>query len=235
MKLKALIPKIFKLKYQLLKRYFNDREIVFAIKSTEIIPYPYSISTFQEIKQGPFFENKIHNLKTGSKALSSVIILPYQVFSFWKIVSSPDAKNGFKKGRNIVKGKVSEEIGGGLCQLSSIVYITALKANLEILERYNHSVDIYKEEDRFTPLGADATVVYGYKDLRFRNNFDFPIRFNFTFTDTYQLVCHLESLEKIEEKKLDFIRLYKENSIEVATHLNSTFHCTSIYKTMELN
>jgi vancomycin resistance protein VanW len=234
MKLKALIPKSFKLKYQLLKRNLNDRRIPFASKSSAVIPFSYSILTQQEIKQGPFFENKIHNLKTGSKSISSVTVLPNHVFSFWRIVGSPDEQNGFKKGRNIIKGNVSEEIGGGLCQLSSIIYITALKVNLEIVERYNHSVDIYKEEDRFTPLGADATVVYGYKDLRFRNNFAFPIRFNFTFTDN-QLICHLESVEKMDEKQLDFIRYYKENNIEVATHLNSTFYCTSVYKTMALN
>lgn len=233
MKIRALIPKSFKLKFRLIKRFLSDRSIDFAIKYNSKKTFSNSIATTQEIKQGAFFENKVHNIKTASFKVDSIIINPNQVFSFWKIVGSPSEKNGFKKGRNIIKGKVSEEIGGGLCQLSSILYITSLKANLEILERHNHSVDIYKEEDRFTPLGADATVVYGYKDLRIKNNYEFPIQFRFSYIEN-QIICKLESLEKIDENKLDFIRNYKENSIEVSTIINKTHHCFSTYQIMEL-
>jgi vancomycin resistance protein VanW len=233
MKIRALIPKSFKLKFRLIKRFLSDININFAIKSNSKKTFPNSISTTQEIKQGAFFENKIQNIKTASFKVESIIINHNQVFSFWKIVGSPTKKNGFKKGRNIIKGKISEEIGGGLCQLSSILYITSLKANLEILERHNHSVDIYKEEERFTPLGADATVVYGYKDLRIKNNHDFPIQFCFSYIEN-QIICYLESLEKIDEKNLDFIRNYKEDSIEVSTIINSTHHCISTYQIMVL-
>lgn len=232
MNLKALIPKSFKVQFQLLKRKLKDKNVVFTSNLRSQDAFSYSISTTQEIKPGLFFDNKVHNLKTASNKITSVQIQPNSVFSFWKIVGTPNEKNGFKKGRNIIKGKVSEEIGGGLCQISSIVYITALKANLEITERYNHSVDIYREEDRFTPLGADATVVYGYKDLRIRNNFNFPVQFRFTFTNDNQLICHLESLEKIDENRLDFIRNYKENTIEVETQVNSEYHCVSVYKAL---
>jgi hypothetical protein len=50
------------------------------------------------------------------------------------------------------------------------VYHIGIIAGLDIIERYNHSVDIYTDDTRFAPLGTDATVVYGYKDLRIRNN-----------------------------------------------------------------
>jgi vancomycin resistance protein VanW len=232
MNLRALIPNNLKLNFRLIKRYLSDRDIHFSSKTNEKNTFLNSISTIQEIKQGAFFENKVHNIKTASYKVETLIIRPNQVFSFWKIVGSPSKKNGYKKGRNIIKGKVSEEIGGGLCQLSSIIYFTALKANLEIIERHNHSVDIYKKDERFTPLGADATVVYGYKDLRIRNNYEFPIQFRFSYNEN-QIICHLESAKKIDEKKLDFIRNYKENSIEVSTTVNSTHHCFSIYNTTD--
>lgn len=233
MNLKSIIPKHLKLKFRLIQRFLSDKSVDFANSNSNTL-FQYTLSSIQEIKQGAFFENKVHNIKTASYKVESLIIKPNQVFSFWKIVSSPTAKNGFKKGRNIIKGKVSEEIGGGLCQLSSIIYITALKGNLEIVERYNHSVDIYKEDERFTPLGADATVVYGYKDLRIRNNYNFPIQFSLSFEDN-KIICKLKSHEKIEECSLDFIRNYKENQIEVITSINSTHHCVSTYKIMELN
>jgi len=233
MNLKALIPKSVKLKFRLILRLISDRSVNFADRTISKEPFPNSISTIQEIKQGAFFENKVQNIKNGSIKVESIVINPNQVFSFWKAVGPPTEKNGFKKGRNIINGKVSEEIGGGLCQLSSILYITSLKANLETLERHNHSVDIYKEEERFTPLGADATVVYGYKDLRIKNTYDFPIKFSFSYFDN-QIICNLESLIKIDETKLDFIRIYKEKKIEVSTTINSIHYCFSTYQTMEL-
>jgi vancomycin resistance protein VanW len=233
MNLRAIIPNKLKLKFRLFKRYLSDRKINFAFTSNERIRFSNLISTVQEIKHGPFFDNKVHNIKTASHKVETILIKPEEIFSFWKIVGSPSKKNNFRKGRNIIKGKVSEEIGGGLCQLSSIIYITALKANLKIEERHNHSIDIYKEAERFTPLGSDATVVHGYKDLRIKNSFDFPIRFSFSFIEN-QIICNLESLEKIPENKLDFIRNYKANLIEVSTTINSNHQCYSIYKTMVL-
>ena len=76
-----------------------------------------------------------------------------------------------------MNGKLVFSAGGGLCQLSSLLYHLSLLAGLEILERHAHSVDIYQEEERFTPLGADATVSFPYRDLRIRNTFNCPIRF----------------------------------------------------------
>lgn len=233
MNLKSIVPSHLKLKFRLAKRFISDSKIDFAKTNSEKTSFLHSISTIQEIKQGAFYDNKVHNLKTASRKVETVIINPNEIFSFWKVIGSPLEKNGFKTGRNIIKGKVSEEIGGGLCQLSSIIYFAALKGNLEIVERYNHSVDIYKEDERFTPLGSDATVVYGYKDLRIKNNYNFPIQFSLSFEEN-KIICKLKSPEKIEECTLDFTRNYKENFIEVSTTINSKQHCISIYKFMEL-
>lgn len=231
MKIKLLIPKKAKLKARLFRQFLIDSTIDFAKKSSLELSFKNWISTRQEIKNGLFFENKIHNITIASHKIGNIIIQPNQYFSFWKIVGEPNEKNNFKKGRNIVNEKISEEIGGGLCQLSSIIYFTALKTNLEITERYNHSLDIYKEEERFTPLGADATVVYGYKDLRIKNTYSFPIQFSFTFEENY-IYCHLLSTEKIDENQIDFIRNHKEQTIEVSTTKNNNHYCFSIYKKM---
>jgi vancomycin resistance protein VanW len=234
MNYRAFIPKKIKLKFRLLKRYLTDRKIDFALTSNRNTCFQNLISTKQVIKKGAFYENKVHNIKNAATKIESIIVCPNQVFSFWKIVGAPSKKNKYKIGRNIINGKVSEEIGGGLCQLSSIIYSTVLKANLEILERYNHSVDIYQEEERFTPLGSDATVVYGYKDLRFKNGFKFPLKFSFSFIE-HEIICNLESFEKIEEKQLGFIRKYTADYVEVSTTLNNKHHCFSKYKFMALS
>lgn len=81
----------------------------------------------------------------------------------WWAIRVP--KRDTKNGRNLVAGKIQGNYGGGLCQVSGLLYYIALATGLEILERHAHSIDIYAEEDRFAPLGADDTVVFGYKNF----------------------------------------------------------------------
>lgn len=131
-------------------------------------------------------------------------------------VGLPNKKNGFKKGRNIIAGKLQEDYGGGLCQISGMIYHLSLLAGLEILERHNHSMDIYEESERFTPLGADATVVYGYKDLRIINNQTCPIQFKFIVKQD-GFIGYLQSAEKILQREIIFKRKYQSNKVEVTT------------------
>lgn len=227
--LKYLLPDTVKLQVKLVIRSFKGLKYNFAHTKKNVNDFECTISTLQEIKKGKFFENKTHNIFTASQKIENIIIYPNQVFSFWRIIGNPNSKDTFKVGRNIVNGKISEEKAGGICQLSSIIYVTALKANLKIIERHNHSVDIYTEEERFTPLGADATVVYGNKDLIFQNNLDFPIRFTFSYHSNY-ITCLLESKNQIQESTLEFRREYLKDKIKVDTLVNNNVQYQSSYK-----
>ena len=145
-------------------------------KKKKIDPaFAFSVSVTQEIKWSESFENKKYNLALASEMINKYVMMPGELFSFWHIIGEP--RKRFKKGRVILRGKLSEDIGGGLCQVSGLIYHVSLLAGLEIVERHNHSLDLYTEETRYTPLGTDATVVYGYKDLRIKNNQKFPISF----------------------------------------------------------
>jgi vancomycin resistance protein VanW len=134
-----------------------------------------AIRLSQEIKPSETIENKKYNLALASAMINEYVIMPGGMFSFWHVIGDP--KKRFKKGRAIIRGKLSEEVGGGLCQVSGLLYHVSLLAGLEIIERHNHSIDLYTDETRYTPLGTDATVVYGYKDLRIKNNNPFPVSF----------------------------------------------------------
>jgi len=138
------------------------------------------------------------------------VIYPNEIFSFWKVIGNPNYQ--FQKGRTIQNGEIVEDVGGGLCQVSGIIYYVSLIGGLEVLERFNHSTDIYNDETRFCPLGTDATIVYGYKDLRLRNKFSFPIRFKIEIA--VQLISiKLLSIEPINENELFFeINELKENT-----------------------
>ena len=198
-----IIVKKLKLQRKLFIRFFNDlrskNHFKFATKQKSEILYNSSISLSQEIKPSETFENKIFNLSLASNKISEYYILPNEIFSFWKIIGNPNYN--YKKGRTLQNGQIKEEIGGGICQVSGLIYNISLIAGLEILERYNHSVDIYNEETRFAPLGFDATVVFGYKDLRIKNNFAFPIKFEIGVYEN-QIKVNLLSTEKIEEVEL---------------------------------
>src|SRR3989441_6893397 len=114
------------------------------------------------------YDNKMHNLALVQSRLDRVTLRPAELFSFWRLVGQPDEAHGFKVASNFIDGKVTFAEGGGICQLTSALYNAALFAGLDILERHAHSIDAYGPS-RYVPLGRDATVVYGYKDLQFRN------------------------------------------------------------------
>ncbi len=218
--MKRLIPKVIRLNYRLMTRYSSDlfkgNLSKFAKPDRFKIPYNGMIETQQPIHHSDFVENKIHNIKLASSQIAPLQVLPGEIFSFWKAVGKPSKGKGYKTGRNLVNGALTEDIGGGLCQLAGIIYHTSLKSGLEILERHPHSLDIYEENERYTPLGADAAVVYGYKDLRIRNTRGFPIKYTFIIKNE-SIACRVFLEDNVEQNKVEFKRVKNGNSEVVAT------------------
>ncbi|WP_395841221.1 VanW family protein [Cystobacter fuscus] len=142
------------------------------------------MSVTQSLGQSSHLEGKRHNLTVALHRLGEPCIEPGRLFSFWALVGNPSHRHGFMPGRNVVGGHLQASDGGGLCQLSGLIYLLALRAGLRIVERFPHSVDLYTEATRYTPLGADATVVYGYKDLRFLNPHSFPVALGFSLSES---------------------------------------------------
>lgn len=139
--------------------------------------YTLQVEIRQPVLGGELFKNKLINLTHGARAVSLSVIAPSQTWSFWRYVKQPSERNGFLIGRNLVNGQLTRQVGGGLCQLSSLIYHLSLLAGLTVAERHAHSLDIYQEHERYTPLGADATVVWGFKDLRLINPYAFNVFF----------------------------------------------------------
>lgn len=145
----------------------------------EALTWPEYVTASQPLGHSEHVESKKHNLALALRELRDVHVGPGEIFSFWHLVGQPTKRRGFVPGRNLVGGRLEVSIGGGLCQLSGMLYLLALRSGLRVLERHAHSVDLYTEQTRFAPLGADATVAYGYKDLRFRNTLPHPIALRF--------------------------------------------------------
>lgn len=142
-------------------------------------------------------ENTIYNIKLASKAINGILIKPQEIFSYNKYVGPAEKADGYKEGIIISNGKFVNGYGGGICQVSSTLYNTALLANLKIVKRYNHS--IYGDATKYVPLGRDAAVFYGSKDLKFKNNLDHEIViFAKVFGDTLQVDIFGKNEDKAE-------------------------------------
>jgi len=195
-----------KIRLKLLLRFVRDLRsgdyFNLAKKGRALPDFKHSLILKQEIKRNENFDSKFQNLSIAATKIKQIIIFPDEIFSFWAAIGNPN--KGFAIGRTIRNGKIVAESGGGLCQASGILQQLSIIAGLQVLERYNHSVDIYTDETRFCPLGSDATVVYGYKDLRIRNIYSFPITFQMNICDA-ELEITLLSTEKIYEKEISFL------------------------------
>lgn len=111
--------------------------------------------------------DRTENVRLASYYLNGLIVEPGEEISFNETVGAREKERGFREAKVIVGGRFENGLGGGVCQVSSTFYNALLLSGLQITERHNHSVRI-----AYVPLGRDATVVYGQKDLQFKNNTD---------------------------------------------------------------
>lgn len=114
--------------------------------------------------------NKIINLKIAVKNIDGIILRPGETFSYWKLIGMPAARKGYVPGMVLYCGNYKMETGGGLCQLSNLIYWMTLHTPLTVVERYRHSFDVFPDSDRTQPFGSGATCVYPYRDLMIRND-----------------------------------------------------------------
>lgn len=115
-------------------------------------------------------KERIENIKISSQALSKEIIMPGEIFSFNEVVGPRKKEFGYKEANVIKNGEFIPDVGGGVCQTSTTLYNALLLADVDIIERSPHSIPV-----KYVNLGQDAAVSYGYLDLKFENNFDFPL------------------------------------------------------------
>lgn len=116
--------------------------------------------------------NKIINLKLAVQKVDQVTLRPGEVFSYWKLIGKPSRRKGYVKGMVLQNGGFTAGIGGGLCQLSNLIYWMTIHTPLTVTERHRHEYDVFPDSNRTQPFGSGATCFYNYGDLMIRNDTD---------------------------------------------------------------
>ena len=170
--------------------------------------------------------NRVNNVELATKKINGTIILPGETFSYNQTVGKRTIESGFKEAGAYAGGKIVQEVGGGICQVSSTLYNAVLYANLEVKERYNHYF-----ESSYVDAGRDATVSWGTVDFKFKNNKKYPIKISAVAKNGVETVSIYGIKEDeeyeviIQSKKISIIsrevRYEDDNTIETGRELIS--------------
>lgn len=115
-------------------------------------------------------KERTHNINLAAEAINNHVVFPGETFSFNKVVGKRTASKGYQPAPIIVRGELSEGIGGGICQVSSTLFNAADRSGMKILERYSHSKQV-----PYVPPGRDATVSWYGPDFTFKNKYNQPV------------------------------------------------------------
>ncbi len=162
------------------------RKVFARTRQEELLPYScfsHHTPLLRKLKDVDMYlqYNKIDNLKIAVPCVDGILLRPGEVFSYWRLIGNPSAKKGYKEGMVLVNGTVKPGVGGGLCQLSNLIFWMTIHTPLTIVERHRHGYDVFPDSNRTQPFGSGATCFYPFGDLMIRN--DTP--------DTYQLCVHV--------------------------------------------
>lgn len=115
--------------------------------------------------------SRLNNVHLAASKINGVIINPGDTFAYLSYVEPITVEGGYKTANVYANGKITQDIGGGVCQVSSALYSAVLYADLEVTKRYAHSLTV-----GYVPYGQDATVSSGEIDFRFVNNTNEPVK-----------------------------------------------------------
>ena len=115
--------------------------------------------------------NRSANVENGCRLINGTLLYPGDEFSTYETVSPFSQANGYYMAGSYLNGKVVDSLGGGICQVSTTLYNAVLLSELEVTERYNHSMIV-----NYVDPSADAAIAESSgKDFKFVNNLDYPI------------------------------------------------------------
>ena len=129
--------------------------------------------------------NKAVNLALAVAQLDGILIGPGESFSFWRHVGHPAARRGYLEGLVLDHGRLTAAVGGGMCQLTNLIYWMTLHTPLTVSERWRHSYDVFPDAGRTQPFGSGATCAWPSLDLQLTNSTTASFRLGLRVTGTH--------------------------------------------------
>ena len=130
----------------------------------------YGMITQAVTKASSSTKDRLTNIRLACAAINGTVLNPGETFSFNGTVGPRTRTKGYRIATVYQDGEVSEDVGGGICQVSTTLWNAAMKAGCELVERHNHSIPV-----AYVDKGKDATVSYSSQDMRFKNTSSQPM------------------------------------------------------------
>jgi vancomycin resistance protein VanW len=174
-KLRIIAGKLFYRVKRQIDWSFSDKKFARIVQPEPVLPYVLfhhatplirKLSTVEQWLQ----HNKVKNLAVAIPKVNGLILRPGEVFSLWLLVGKPTKAKGYTEGFVLENGKAKPGIGGGLCQLSNLIYWMTLHTPLTVIERWRHSYDVFPDCNRTIPFGSGATCSFPTLDLQIYNS-----------------------------------------------------------------
>ena len=125
-------------------------------------------------------EKRNNNLSLACASLDGLVLQPGETISYNDTLGKRTKENGYMAAPAYSGTALVDSIGGGICQVSSTLYLASLFAELEIVERVNHGFPV-----SYMPPGLDATVSWGAPDLKIKNNLTLPVQIQAEVSDGF--------------------------------------------------
>ena len=131
------------------------------------------------------------NVTNGTRLINGTLLYPGDEFSMMETVTPFTEANGYYLAGSYLSGRVVDSIGGGICQVSTTLYNAILLAELDVTERYNHSMIVNYVE----PAADTAIAESAGKDFKFVNKWDHPIYIEGITTPEKDVIFNIYGVE----------------------------------------
>lgn len=179
--------------------------------------------------------NRVTNVVLSAKATSDVLLMPGEEFSYNNLTGKRTASNGYKDAPVIINGKLEQDLGGGVCQVSSTLFNSVLYSGLDVTSRRNHSL-----KSSYVSIGRDAMVSDGGSDFRFKNPYSHPVYIKNTVSNgviTSKIYGNISDKKNISIKVepyttegLDAAKTYIEYKDSNGKVIRTQYISNSVYK-----
>ena len=166
--------------------------------------------------------NRTQNLRIASSYIDGTILQPGEIFDFNAIVGPRTSARGYLPAP-VFTGPTThaDEVGGGICQVSSTIFNAALYANFEIVERHQHTQRVY-----YVPFGRDAAMYQNVNNFRFRNTSGKTIKIHMT-VENGTITCTFYTAEYVKPPKVTLDVTQSGNTFTLRRYVNGVCNYTT--------